>query len=77
MKPIELLCLVLVLLFAAVGCEDKLYKLPEPTKTRGESKTLHQAAADGDIEQVKLLISRGADVNAKDEKTSYRQSSMK
>jgi cytochrome c biogenesis protein CcmG/thiol:disulfide interchange protein DsbE len=28
---------------------------------------LHQAAADGDISQVKSLISRGADVNAKDE----------
>ncbi|MCK4294857.1 MAG: ankyrin repeat domain-containing protein, partial [Planctomycetes bacterium] len=30
------------------------------------TKALHQAAADGDIEQVKLLISKGADVNAKD-----------
>ena len=30
---------------------------PEP------AKSLHQAAADGDIEQVKLLISKGADVN--------------
>jgi ankyrin repeat protein/beta-lactamase regulating signal transducer with metallopeptidase domain len=30
------------------------------------SKSLHQAAADGDVEQVKLLIARGADVNAKD-----------
>ena len=64
MKPIEILCLVLVLIFTAVGCEDKLNKLPEPTKPREESKTLHQAAADGDIEQVKLLISKGADVNA-------------
>jgi ankyrin repeat protein/beta-lactamase regulating signal transducer with metallopeptidase domain len=31
------------------------------------TKSLHQAAADGDIEQVKSLISKGADVNAKDE----------
>jgi len=30
------------------------------------TKTLHEAAADGDIEQVKLLIAKGADVNAKD-----------
>jgi len=67
MKPIEVLCLVLVLMFTAVGCEDKLNKLPEPTKPTGESKTLHQAAADGDIEQVKLLISKGYDVNKKDE----------
>jgi len=37
---------------------------------RAQSKTtgmsLHEAAAAGDIEQVKLLISKGADVNAKD-----------
>jgi len=31
------------------------------------AKSLHQAAADRDIEQVKSLISRGVDVNAKDE----------
>lgn len=31
------------------------------------NKSLHQAAADGDIEKVKSLISKGADVNAKDE----------
>jgi len=30
------------------------------------SKNLHESAADGDIEQVKLLISKGADVNEKD-----------
>jgi ankyrin repeat protein/beta-lactamase regulating signal transducer with metallopeptidase domain len=29
-------------------------------------KSLHQAAADGDIEKVKLLISKGTDVNEKD-----------
>ncbi len=37
---------------------------------RAQSKTtdlsLHKVAADGDIEQVKLLISKGADVDAKD-----------
>jgi len=33
---------------------------PEP------AKSLHQAAADGEIEQVKSLISKGADINAKD-----------
>ena len=31
------------------------------------TKPLHQAAADGDIEQVKLLLSRGTDVNEKDQ----------
>ncbi len=30
------------------------------------TKSLHQAAFDGDIDQVKLLVSKGADVNAKD-----------
>ncbi len=30
------------------------------------TESLHRAAADGDIEQVKLLISKGADVNEKD-----------
>ena len=69
MKPIELLCLVLVLIFVAVGCEEKLTKLPEVTKPIEQTeliKSLHEAAADGDIEQVKLLISKGADINSKD-----------
>jgi len=38
---------------------------PEPKK---QIYHLHQAAKIGDIEQVKLLISKGADVNAKDER---------
>ncbi len=38
----------------------------DATENEAESvKLLHQAAADGDIEQVKLLISKGADVNEK------------
>lgn len=32
------------------------------------TKSLHQAAKDGDIEQVKLLISKGVDINAKDKR---------
>ena len=70
MRPIELLCLVLVLLFAAVGCENKLNKLPEVTKSTEQTeptKSLHEAAADGDIDQVKSLLSRGAEVSAKDD----------
>lgn len=39
---------------------------PEP-KPKKKMYQLHQAATDGDIEQVKLLISKGADVNAEDE----------
>jgi len=58
-------------MFAAVGCENKLNKLPEPTKPTEQTeppKSLHQAAADGDIDRVKSLISKGADVNAKDKR---------
>jgi len=40
---------------------------PEP-KSNVQMYSLHQAAADGDIEQVKLFISKGADINAQDEK---------
>ncbi|MBC8472996.1 MAG: CocE/NonD family hydrolase [Planctomycetes bacterium] len=36
--------------------------------TEKQMYPFHQAAADGDIERVKLLLSKGADVNAKDEK---------
>jgi len=41
---------------------------PETPSERKEqsTKSLHEAAAAGDIEQVKLLISKGSDVNAKD-----------
>jgi serine/threonine-protein phosphatase 6 regulatory ankyrin repeat subunit B len=41
----------------------------DATENEAESvKLLHQAAAKGDLEQVKLLISKGANVNEKDEK---------
>jgi ankyrin repeat protein len=43
--------------------EEEKYE-PEPEK---QMYQFHQAAADGDIERVKQLISEGADVNAKDE----------
>jgi ankyrin repeat protein len=42
-----------------------------PVATENEAnptKSLHQAAKDGDLEQVKSLIDKGADINAKDEK---------
>lgn len=66
----QLFCPLLVLMFIAVGCEEKLTKSPEVTKPAGPpelTKSLHQAVADGDIEQVKLLISKGAEVSAKDD----------
>ena len=67
MKAIELLCLVLVLMFAAAGCENKLNKLPEatkPTEPTEPTKSLYEAAASGDIDKVKFLIAKGADINA-------------
>ena len=39
-------------MFITNGCENKLAKLPEPTKS------LHKAAADGDSDQVKSLLSK-------------------
>lgn len=59
MKPIQLSYLVSVLMFATVGCESKLNKLPEvtePAKLSESNKSLHEAPADGDSNQVKLLI---------------------
>ena len=64
MKPKNLLCLVLILLTTS-GCERESARSFESLK---KTTPLHQAAADGDIEQVRLLISKGADVNAQDEK---------
>ena len=57
MKPIKLFFLVLLLTCIAVGCKKRAAK---PTES------LHQAVAGGDVDQIKSLISRGADVNAKD-----------
>jgi ankyrin repeat protein/beta-lactamase regulating signal transducer with metallopeptidase domain len=40
--------------------------LDAPESGNKPTKSLHEAASDGDIEQVKLLISKGADINSKD-----------
>jgi len=52
-----------LVLTASAGTEtpDVAEDMPKP------SKSVHEAALDGDIEQVKLLISQGADVNAENE----------
>jgi len=59
MKPRNLLCLTLLLTSILVGCERRLAKTPEPEK---ESKSIHQAATDGDIEQVKFPITDTLDM---------------
>jgi len=62
MKPLKLLCLVLPLMFIAAGFKS------QPEKINEFSKSLLQAAADGNIAQVKSLLSKGAEINARDER---------
>ena len=62
MKPRRLFCLVLPLALIAAGFKS------EPEKANEFSQSLLQVAADGDIDQVKSLLSQGADVNTEDEK---------
>ncbi len=60
--------IVVVCLTVGVACAQTRPAKPE-TATKHDAKyteALFKAAADGDIEQVKSLISKGADVNAKD-----------
>lgn len=52
--------------FEVKGLPARGNKVPAEREAK-PAKSLHQAAADGDIEQVKSLISKGADINAKDE----------
>lgn len=84
-KPIKLICLVLALIFTAVGCqkkapeppqqagieaEGKATKSPELVRRTITTKPLHQAAEKGDIDQVQSHISKGADLNAKDDRNN-------
>jgi len=59
MKPRKLLCLVFALTFITAGFES------EANKVNKLNKSPLQAAADGTIEQVKLLLSKRTDVNSK------------
>ena len=71
MKVLRLFCLILALIFLAVGCEKKLTKPLELNKPIGltESiRSLHEAVEKGNFSVVKALISDGADVNTKDNK---------
>lgn len=62
MKRIRLFWLVLPLALIAAGFKS------EPQIANEFGQSLLQVVADGDIDQVKSLLSQGADVNAKDEK---------
>jgi len=57
MKPIKLFCLLLVLVFAAAGSGDE--------KGNELNKSLLRAATTGDVERVRHLLLKGANVNAK------------
>lgn len=62
MKPLKLLCLVLPLTLIAAGFKS------EPEKANEFSKSLLQAAAEGDIAQIKSLLSKGVEINTRDER---------
>lgn len=77
MKTINLLSFVLVSMLIITGCKKQeprpaprgtaeTVKKPVKTIEPAQSvQSLHEAAAAGDIEQIKSLISAGADLNAK------------
>jgi len=73
-KIVKLLYATATLLFIIVGCRKKepesrqVITADEKQQDRVimPTKSLHVAAAIGDVNQVKLLISSGADVNAQD-----------
>lgn len=66
----QIFCLFYILIFITIGCEEKTTKPAEvikPAGPTGLTKSLHKAAVDGSIEQVKLFISKGADISTKDD----------
>ena len=75
MKEITLMCLVASLMVIDIGCKKEDSKLtPQPiSKEKSSSisqnqptKSLHRAAAEGDIKQVELQLANGAYINATD-----------
>ena len=78
MKTIKLYYLVLMLMLIITGCKKGEPQTPrqgtvedekrpvKPIDPAQQVESLPQAAAGGDIEHIKSLISGGADVNAKD-----------
>lgn len=65
METRRLLCTFLILIIGACGCEDES---PQQTDADVQEKVempLHEAASEGDVERVRLLIASGAEVDAK------------
>jgi len=59
MTPAKLCCPLLLLVFVTLGFQS------EQEEIRELNQPLLQAAAEGSINQVKSLVSKGASVNAK------------
>lgn len=57
---------IIVLILLAGGCKKKPVNIAARQRPAGATTPLHVAANAGDIEQIQLLISRGAEVNVKD-----------
>jgi ankyrin repeat protein len=68
MRPIRLFCLLSALPFLAVGCKKKGSEPRQQASSEKVDAALLFAAEYGNIDQVRLLISKGGDVNAQDEK---------
>ena len=70
MKPIKLSYLVSVIIFAAVGCENKLNKLPEPTKPTKQTEQTQSLkkvpAAGAEAEELGIIIERNVPVPMRD-----------
>jgi len=70
MKPIEILCLILVLTFAAVGCVDKSNKLPEPIKpiesTEQTQSPNEVTLASAEAKELRVIIERNVPVPMRD-----------
>ena len=75
MKSIKLISLVLVFMFITVGCEqtqtrpaqsDGLVVIDSITKRSAPTKSIHQAATNGDFVEVQLHLLKGVNVELKD-----------
>jgi len=65
MKPSRLLYVFLALAFVVTGCKKEPTQTAKELSQAGTPEELRQAVRDGNIEQVRSLISGGADVSRK------------
>jgi len=67
-SAVAILLIMAMIIPTTIALTSGATKEPIAEQKEKPTKSLHQAAAEGDIEQVKSLISKGADVNAKDKR---------